>query len=202
MERMFIKVLRLQGIQRRLARFLLLDDPSDKSHKREEAGVFEGFAKKCRLSVQQAVRFFVKYIVCLPLGLVTFGSFWTIDIRKFFLYNHSDMGLDEFEMRRKEMESLKEANITLLQLQEKQSEQMAFVREENREVVQLQTEQFKQMASLREANLKLMELQITQAEKIEDTSQKLAEATVLLVETCKRLGSIKQKSERPSEQKS
>jgi len=37
------------------------------------------------------------------------------------------MGSDQFEMLRKETESLKSANITLLQLQEKQSEQTTFV---------------------------------------------------------------------------
>jgi hypothetical protein len=170
MDRKFIEVLHLQGARKRLARSLL--------DKREKEEAVEGFANKFRVLVQQGVRFFVKYVVCLPLGLVTFGSFWTKDIRQFFFYNHSDMGSDEFEMLRKETESLKSANITLLQLQEKQSEQTTFV--------------VAQMASVREENLKLVELQMKQSETIADMSQKLAEAMVLLVETCQRLGSIKQ----------
>jgi hypothetical protein len=166
MERKLFEVLRLQGIARSLL------------HKREEEEAGERFANKFRLSVQQGVRFFVKYGVCLPLGFVTFGSFWTKDIRKFIFYNHSDMASDEFEMLRKEMESLKE-------------EQMAFVREENRELVQLQMKQSEQMASIREENLKLVELQMKQSEM----SQKQAEDMMLLIETCQRLGSIKQESE-------
>jgi hypothetical protein len=181
MERKFIEVLRLQGMRKAIARFL--------NHNREEEEAVEGFAKKCRVSVQQAVRFVIKYAVCLPLGLVTCGLFWTKDMKKFVFYNRSDMGSDESEMRRKETESLKEDSITLLQLQEKQSEQTIFV--------------LAQLASVREENSKLVELQMEQSEKIADMSQKLAEAMVMLEETCLRLGSIKQESpDSPSEEKS
>jgi hypothetical protein len=189
-ERNLIKVLRLQGVRKLFARSLI--------HKREEEEAAKGFANKFRVFVQQGLRFFVKYVVCLPLGLVTFGSFWSKDIREFVFYNHSDMGSDQFEMLRKETESLKVANISVLQLQEKQSEQMEFVREENRELVQLQTKQSEQtalvlaqMAIVREENLKLVELQMKQSKM----SQKQAEDMMLLIETCQRLGSIKQESE-------
>jgi hypothetical protein len=222
-ERNLIKVLRLQGVRKRLARSLI-------RKREEEEKAVEGFANKYRVLLQQGLRFFVKYVVCLPLGLVTFGTFWTKDIRKFVFYNHSDMGSDQFEMLQEETESLKAANITLLQLQEKQSEQTAFVlaqmasvREENLKLVELQEKQSEQttrvrednlrlaelqekqseqmtfvlaqMASVREDNSKLVELQMKQSENIADMRQKQAADMMLLIETCQRLGSIKQESE-------
>jgi hypothetical protein len=186
-ERNLIKVLCLQGVRKRLARSLL--------HKREEEEAVEGFVNKSRVLVQHGVRFFVRYVVCLPLGFVTFGSFWTKDIKKFFFYNHSDMESDQFEMLRKETESLKAANITLLQLQEKQSEQTAFVLAQLASVREENLRQSEQTTRVREDNLGLVELQMKQSEKIADMSQKQAEDMMLLIETCQKLGSMKQDSE-------
>jgi hypothetical protein len=188
MERKVNEVLCLQGVRKRLATSLL-----HKRDKREEA--VEGFVNKSRVLVQHGVRFFVRYVVCLPLGFVTFGSFWTKDIKKFFFYNHSDMESDQFEMLRKETESLKAANITLLQLQEKQSEQTAFVLAQLASVREENLRQSEQTTRVREDNLGLVELQMKQSEKIADMSQKQAEDMMLLIETCQKLGSMKQDSE-------
>jgi hypothetical protein len=74
---------------------------------------------------------FVRYVICLLLGFVTFGLFWTEDVRKWFFYSSSDVQPHELGMIQKETEILVEANQKMVQLQTAQSQQMVVLREEN-----------------------------------------------------------------------
>jgi hypothetical protein len=67
---------------------------------------------------------FVRYVICLLLGFVTFGFFWTEDVRKWFFYSSSDVQPHELGMIQKETEILVEANQKMVQLQTAQSQQI------------------------------------------------------------------------------
>jgi hypothetical protein len=102
--------------------------------------------------------FFVKYVVCFLLGFVTFGFFWTEDVRKWFFYSSSDVPPSEFEALQKETETLLQANQIMVKLQTAQSEQVVVLREENIQLMTLQKDQSKHIADMNQKLTRIMEL--------------------------------------------
>jgi hypothetical protein len=101
---------------------------------------------------------FVRYVICLLLGFVTFGFFWTEDVRKWFFYSSSDVPPSEFEALQKETETLLQANQIMVKLQTAQSEQVVVLREENIQLMTLQKDQSKHIADMNQKLTRIMEL--------------------------------------------
>jgi ATP-dependent Lon protease len=128
---------------------------------------------KYGLLLHRLLSLFVRYVICFLLGFVTFGVFWTEDIRKWVFYSSSNVQSNELEMIQKETESLVQANQKMVQLQAAQSQQIVVLREEN-------MQQSKHIADIADINHKQSEQMVQQSKHIADMNQTLTKLTKLM----------------------
>jgi hypothetical protein len=114
---------------------------------------------------------FVRYVIFLLLGFVTFGFFWTEDVRKWFFYSSSDVQPNELEMIQKETEILVQANQKMVQLQTAQSQQMVVLREEN-------MQQSKHIADINQKLTMIMELLLEDTSSVRRIATAVEDSTV------------------------
>jgi hypothetical protein len=149
----------------------------------------ESSLHKYDLLLRGILVFFVKYVICLLLGFVTFGFFWTEDVRKWFFYSTSDVHTNDLEMIKKETETLVQANQKMMQLHTAQSEQMVVLREEN-------TKQSKHIADINQKLTMIMELLLEETSSSRRFATAVEDSTMPFEETSPSRGNANSQDER------
>jgi hypothetical protein len=138
---------------------------------------------KYELLLHGILVFFAKYVICLLLGFVTFGLFWTEDVRKWFFYSASDVHPNDLEMIQKETETLVQSNQNMVQLQTAQSEQMVVLREEN-------MKQSKHIADVNQKLTMIMELLLEEISSSRMIATAVEDSTMPFEETSPSRGNV------------
>lgn len=154
--------------------------------------------------------FFIKYFLFLPLGMVTFGIFWSQDIREYVFSNHSEVSSDEADgtpaapdtvssssskresvtssdrnnvmisKLQHDMDLIMATNTNLVQVHEQQSLDVNSIRDQNETLVRLNREQSEQISSLRQENKVLVRLHEEQSKQMKDLNETLKRAISML----------------------